>query len=233
MRKITIAIDGYSSCGKSTVAKAIASRIGYNYVDSGAMYRCVTLYCLEHGIIKDHAFDEHEVVLALDDIHLSFHFNPAANSSETFMNEKNVEKDIRLPEVSNNVSPISKIHDVRVHMVALQRAMGKNKGVVMDGRDIGTNVFPGAELKIFMTADPEVRVKRRFDELNANGTKVSLDDVRNNLASRDHEDTHRKENPLVKADDAVVLDNSDLTKEEQLDFIMKLVEERLTIMSKK
>ncbi|HTL83186.1 MAG TPA: (d)CMP kinase [Bacteroidia bacterium] len=231
MRKITIAIDGYSSCGKSTIAKAIAAKLGYNYVDSGAMYRCVSLYCLEHGIIKDGTFSEAEVVHALSEISLSFTFNPATNASDTYMNGKNVEKEIRSMNVSNVVSPISKVHDVRVTMVALQREMGKDKGVVMDGRDIGTNVFPDAELKIFMTADPEVRAKRRFDELAAKGVKTTMDDVRNNLASRDHEDSHRKENPLIKADDAIVLDNSDLTKEEQLDFVMKLVEEKIAVFS--
>jgi CMP/dCMP kinase len=223
MRRITIAIDGYSSCGKSTIAKALAAVLGYGYVDTGAMYRAVTLYCLEHGIIKDHAFDENEVVRALDDIHLSFKFNPSTNISETFLNGKNVEKEIRSMEVSSNVSPISKIHEVRVRMVALQREMGKDKGVVMDGRDIGTNVFPNAELKIFMTADTDIRSHRRYDELKSKGVKISFEEVRENLVSRDHEDTHRKENPLVKAADAVILDNSDMSREEQLQFVMDLV----------
>ena len=224
MRRITIAIDGYSSCGKSTVAKALATKLGYSYVDSGAMYRAVTLYCLEQGIIKDQAFDENEVIRALDNIHLSFRFNPAANTSETFVNGKNCDKEIRSMLVSAVVSPVSKIHEVRVRMVALQRAMGKDKGVVMDGRDIGTNVFTDAELKIFMIADPWVRAHRRYDELVAKGIKITMEEVRDNLASRDHEDTHRRENPLVKAPDAIVLDNSDLTKEEQLEFVLKLVE---------
>ena len=224
MKRITIAIDGYSSCGKSTLAKALAAKLGYSYVDSGAMYRAVTLYCLEHGIIKDGAFDKSEVTKILGDIHLTFHFNPHTGHSETFLNNENVEKKIRGMDVSAHVSPVSKIHEVRVQMVALQRKMGKKKGVVMDGRDIGTNVFPDAELKIFMTADPEIRAQRRHGELVARGMKISMEDVRNNLASRDHEDTHRKENPLVKAPDAIVLDNSDLSREEQLDFVMKLVE---------
>lgn len=223
MRPITIAIDGYSSCGKSTIAKALAAKLGYSYVDTGAMYRAVTLYCLEHGLIKDGAFDEHEIVLALADVHLTFKFNSNTKSSETFLNGKNVEKDIRSMLVSSVVSPVSKIHDVRVHLVALQREMGKNKAVVMDGRDVGTNVFPDAELKIFMTADPDVRAHRRYDELAAKGIKISFEEVRENLISRDHEDTHRKENPLVQAPDAIVLDNTDLTKEEQLDFVVKLV----------
>lgn len=225
MKRITIAIDGYSSCGKSTIAKAVAAKLGYSYVDTGAMYRAVTLYCLEHGILKDGTFDEASVVKALNDIQLTFKFNPASNSSETFLNGRNIEKEIRSMEVSSSVSPISKIHDVRVKMVALQREMGKDKGVVMDGRDIGTNVFPDAELKIFMTADPYVRAQRRYDELTAKGVKVSLDDIRDNLASRDHEDTHRKENPLVQAPDAIVLDNTDMSREEQLDFVLKLVAE--------
>ncbi|GAB4134738.1 MAG: (d)CMP kinase [Bacteroidia bacterium] len=222
-RKITIAIDGYSSCGKSTIAKALAATLGYSYVDTGAMYRAITLYCLEKGIIKDNTFSDTEVIRILDDIKLSFVFNPATKSSETYLNGRNVEKEIRTMEVSSNVSPVSKIPEVRRRMVALQREMGKNKGVVMDGRDIGTNVFPDAELKIFMTADPDVRVQRRLDELKAKGDKVSYDEVKSNLLSRDYEDTHRKENPLIKASDAVVLDNSDLSREEQLDFVIQLI----------
>ena len=225
--KITIAIDGYSSCGKSTIAKALAAQLSYSYVDSGAMYRAVTLYCLQHGIIKDGAFVESEVVRALDDITLTFQFNPNTKTSETFLNGVNVEREIRRMEVSNLVSPISKIVAVRKRMVDLQREMGKDKGVVMDGRDIGTNVFPDAELKIFMTADPDVRVQRRLDELTAKGEFISKDDVRANLMSRDYEDTHRKENPLIKADDAVVLDNSELNREEQLEFVLRLVKERI------
>ncbi|MCX6312762.1 MAG: (d)CMP kinase [Bacteroidetes bacterium] len=225
MKPITIAIDGYSSCGKSTIAKSLAAKLHYSYVDTGAMYRAVTLYCIDHGLIKDHAFDEHEIVLALKDIHLTFKFNPNTKSSETFLNGINVEKEIRSMNVSSSVSPVSKIHEVRVHLVALQREMGKNKAVVMDGRDIGTNVFPDAELKIFMTADPDIRTHRRYDELAAKGVKITFEEVRENLISRDHEDTHRKENPLIKADDAIVLDNTDLTREEQLEFVVKLVED--------
>lgn len=225
--KITIAIDGYSSCGKSTIAKALAAQLGYSYVDTGAMYRAVTLYCLQHGIIKDGAFVESEVVRALNEINLTFQFNPHTKTSETFLNGVNVEREIRRMEVSNMVSPISKIAMVRKRMVDLQREMGKDKGVVMDGRDIGTNVFPDAELKIFMTADPDVRVQRRLDELTAKGEFISKDDVRANLMSRDYEDTHRKENPLIKADDAVVLDNSELNREEQLEFVLRLVKERI------
>lgn len=223
VKRITIAIDGYSSCGKSTLAKALAVRIGYSYVDTGAMYRCVTLYALQHGIIKDGAINEPEVIRSLDDIKLNFHFIATTGTNETFMNGVNVEKEIRTMNVSNYVSPISKIHEVRVKMVALQRDMGRNKGVVMDGRDIGTNVFPDAELKIFMTADPDVRTQRRLDEMKAKGINISRDDVRRNLMERDHEDTHRKENPLIQAPDAIVLDNSDLSREEQLEFVLRLV----------
>jgi cytidylate kinase len=167
------------------------------------------------------------VVRALDDITLTFQFNPNTKTSETFLNGVNVEREIRRMEVSNLVSPISKIVAVRKRMVDLQREMGKDKGVVMDGRDIGTNVFPDAELKIFMTADPDVRVQRRLDELTSKGEFISKDDVRANLMSRDYEDTHRKENPLIKADDAVVLDNSELNREEQLEFVLRLVKERI------
>jgi cytidylate kinase len=219
---ITIAIDGYSSCGKSTLAKALAAKLGYSYVDTGAMYRAVTLYALRHGIVKDGAFIEEDIVKSLDDITLTFKFNASTGSSETFLNGENVEKEIRQMAVSNLVSPVSKIREVRVRMVALQREMGKNKAVVMDGRDIGTNVFPDAELKIFMTADPDIRTQRRLDELQSKGTVVSRDDVRRNLMERDYEDTHRKENPLIQA---VVLDNSELSREEQLEFVLRLVKE--------
>lgn len=223
MRKITIAIDGYSSCGKSTLAKALAARLGYAYVDSGAMYRAVTLYCLEKGLIKDHAFDEAMIVRELDNINVEFRYNNQLKGSETFLNGENVERKIREMEVSNNVSFISVIRDVRTNMVRFQRELGKDKGVVMDGRDIGTNVFPDAELKLFMTADVEVRVQRRLYEMMSKGYHVTFEEVKNNLLQRDHEDTHRKENPLIKADDAVVLDNSDLDKEEQLEFVLTLI----------
>ena len=223
MSKITIAIDGYSSCGKSTLAKALASKLGYAYVDSGAMYRCVTLYALMKGVIKDHSFQESDIIRLLDEIHLTFEFNPNTKSSETFLNGENVEKEIRQMIVSENVSKVSAIHDVRVKMIAIQRKLGKNKGIVMDGRDIGTNVFPNAELKLFMTADTDIRTQRRFDELSSKGQHISFNDVKSNLIYRDHEDTHRKENPLTQADDAIVLDNSDLTREQQLEFVVKLI----------
>lgn len=223
MSKITIAIDGYSSCGKSTLAKALAAKLGYAYVDSGAMYRCVTLYSLQKGVIKDNSFHETDIIRLLDEINLSFEFNPHTKSSDTFLNGINVEKEIRQMIVSENVSKVSAIHEVRVKMIAIQRELGKNKGIVMDGRDIGTNVFPNAELKLFMTADTDVRTQRRVDELTSKGQHISFNDVRVNLLSRDHEDTHRKENPLTQAEDAIVLDNTDLTREQQLEYVIKLI----------
>lgn len=223
MSKITIAIDGYSSCGKSTLAKALAAKLGYAYVDSGAMYRAVTLYSIRKGLIKDRSFIEEEIVKILGEINLSFEFNPNTKSSDTFLNDENVERELRQMIVSENVSKISAIHEVRVMMIAIQRKLGKNKGIVMDGRDIGTNVFPNAELKLFMIADTDVRTQRRCDELSAKGQYVSFNDVKTNLLHRDYEDTHRKENPLTQAADAVVLDNTDLTKEQQLEFVLKLI----------
>ncbi|MBA3972180.1 MAG: (d)CMP kinase [Bacteroidetes bacterium] len=223
MSKITIAIDGYSSCGKSTLAKALASKLGYAYGDSGAMYRCITLHAINKGVIKDHSFQENEIIRLLDEINLSFHFNPHTRASDTFLNGVNVEKEIRQMVVSENVSKVSAIHDVRVKMIAIQRELGKNKGIVMDGRDIGTNVFPNAELKLFMTADTDIRTQRRFDELSSKGQHISFSDVKSNLIYRDHEDTHRKENPLTQAEDAIVLDNSELTREQQLEFVLKLI----------
>jgi CMP/dCMP kinase len=223
MSKITIAIDGYSSCGKSTLAKALASKLHYAYVDSGAMYRSVTLYSLQKGIIKDHGFIEDEIIKILPEVQLSFHFNPNTRTSETFMNGENVEKDLRQMIVSENVSKVSAIKAVRTKMIMMQRELGKNKGIVMDGRDIGTNVFPDAELKLFMTADPDVRTQRRFDEMTAKGLHPTFLEVKRNLLDRDYEDTHRKENPLTQAKDAIVLDNTDLTREQQLEYVIKLI----------
>jgi cytidylate kinase len=223
--KITIAIDGYSACGKSTIAKALAARLGYSYVDSGAMYRAVTLYCLRKGILKDGKFFTDDVLRALPDIHLSFKYNPQTKASDTYLNNEYVEKEIRTMEVSNNVSHISVIKEVRDEMKKIQRKLGKDKGVVMDGRDIGTSIFPDAELKIFMTADTAVRTQRRMDELTSKGVHVTFEEVKRNLLERDYEDSHRKESPLRKADDAVELDNTDLTREEQLEFVVRLVED--------
>ena len=223
MSKITIAIDGYSSCGKSTLAKALAAHLGYAYADSGAMYRCVTLYAFKKGVIKDGSFLPEEIIKLLNEIKLGFEFNPITKSSDTFLNGENVEKEIRQMFVSETVSKISAIHEVRVHMIAIQRDLGKNKGIVMDGRDIGTNVFPNAELKLFMTADTDIRTQRRFDELTLKGQHVSFGEVRLNLIQRDHEDTHRKENPLIQASDAILLDNSDLSRDQQLEYVVNLI----------
>ncbi len=223
MSKIIIAIDGHSSCGKSTVAKALAVQLGYAYVDTGAMYRCVTLYALRKGAIKDHSFIEEEIIKLLPGIQLHFQFNPHTQSNDTYLKGENVEKEIRQMIVSENVSKISAIREVRTKMIALQREMGKNKGIVMDGRDIGTNVFPEAELKLFMTADTDIRTKRRYDELRTKGQEVSFLEIKTNLMSRDYEDSHRKENPLLQAKDAVVLDNTELNREQQLEFILNLI----------
>jgi cytidylate kinase len=226
-KRITIAIDGYSSCGKSTIAKSLAKKLGYIYIDSGAMYRAVTLYCMKNKIIVDGKFSEAEVLKAMRNIHLSFNVNTVTNNSEIYLNGTNVEKEIRGMDVSELVSPISTIKGVREIVVALQQAFGKEKGIVMDGRDIGTNVFPDAELKLFMTADPDIRAKRRWKELKEKSMNVSLDEVKKNLEMRDHEDTHREHNPLRKADDAVVLDNSHLNLDEQLVFAEKLVQGKI------
>jgi len=227
MHKIIIAVDGYSSCGKSTLAKALARKLGYRYIDSGAMYRAVTLYCIKNNIIRDQSFNEDEVVNAMNNIELEFHINKATQSSEMFLNGENVEKEIREMSVANFVSPISAIKGVRDKIVALQRSFGKKKGIIMDGRDISTNVFPNAELKIFMTANEDIRAERRWKELSEKGVTVSLAEIKDNLSHRDHEDTHRKYNPLMQAPDAVVLDNSYMTAKEQLDFALNLVKEKV------
>lgn len=221
MHKIIVAIDGYSSCGKSTMAKQMARKLNYIYVDTGAMYRAVTLYALRSGYIKDEQFDAGRLIDALDDIDVSFSFNPELNTSETYLNQENVEKEIRGIEVSDHVSKVAKVKEVRKKMVDLQRKMGEHKGLVMDGRDIGTVVFPQAELKIFMTADYRIRAKRRYDELQAKGDHTSFEAVLNNITNRDNDDTSRTENPLIKADDAIVIDNSDIDQEEQLAIAMK------------
>jgi len=227
MRKITIAIDGYSSCGKSTIAKGVARALNYLFIDSGAMYRAVTLYCLRHEIIKEGRFDIKDVVSAMEKINLEFKKNPAVQLFEIYLNGVNVEKEIREMDVANFVSPISAVRGVRTKVIRLQKELGKGKGIVMDGRDIGTNVFPDAELKIFMTADEAVRAQRRWAELSEKGVKITLEQIRENLRARDYEDTHREHNPLRKANDAVVLDNTALSLDEQLDFVLKLSKEKI------
>ena len=217
-KKIVIAIDGHSSCGKSTFAKAIAARLGYIFIDTGAMYRSVTLYALENGGIVDGIVDEDAIIKLLDQIEITFRFNPARGASDIYVNGDLVEGKIRTIEVSNFVSPVSGIGAVRTKLVAMQQQMGKHRGVVMDGRDIGTVVFPDAELKIFMTAEPKVRAERRYAELTAKGDNVSFEEILENVISRDKADTNRTISPLRKADDAVVLDNSAMTVAEQMDW---------------
>jgi len=226
-RKITIAIDGYSSCGKSTVAKGIAKKLGYLFIDSGAMYRAVTLYCIHNHIIREGEFAESEVVKAMDNINMEFRLSEHTHQSEMYLNGINVEKEIREMNVSNFVSPISAIKGVRDEVVTLQRKFSDVHGIVMDGRDIGTNVFPDAEVKIFMTAEEEVRAHRRWKELDEKGLNVSLEEIKLNIQHRDHEDTHRKYNPLRKAKDAIVLDNTHMTLKEQLDFALKLIKDKI------
>lgn len=227
MKKITIAIDGYSSCGKSTLAKALASKLGYSYIDTGAMYRATTYYLLKNDIITKSKIDDFHVEKHLKDINVTFVYNPNLKYSETYLNNENVEREIRDMYVSNFVSQVSLLKSVRHKMVNLQKKMGKDKGVVMEGRDIGTNVFPNAELKLFMTADVEVRIQRRFDELHSKGQMASRSEIKQNLEMRDYEDSHRKENPLMQADDAIVLDNSELSREDQLNFVLKLIDDLL------
>ena len=224
-KKIVIAIDGYSSCGKSTFAKAIAARLGYIFIDTGAMYRAVTLYALEHGAIRQGMVYEEEVVKLLPEMQITFRFNPERGASDIYVNGDRVEGKIRSIEVSNCVSAVSAIGKVREMLVRMQQEMGKRRGVVMDGRDIGTVVFPDAELKIFMTADPRVRAQRRYDELTAKGDKVSLEEIEQNVRDRDYQDEHRAISPLRKADDAIVLDNSQMTVEEQMTWIMERIAE--------
>ena len=221
--KIIIAIDGHSSCGKSTVAKEVARKLNYIFIDSGAMYRAVTLYCLRHNLINSGIVDIPELRNNLGKIKVSFRFNNETNHNDIWLNGENVEQEIRLLTVSQNVSPVAAVAEVRHLLVALQQEMGKSKGIVMDGRDIGTVVFPEAELKIFMTAQPDVRAKRRFDELTAKGEKVSYDEIKANIIERDRYDETREESPLRKADDAITLDNSYMTREEQLDWILSRV----------
>ena len=215
-RRLTIAVDGFSSCGKSTFAKALAARFGYVFVDTGAMYRAVTLFALENGAIRSGIVDEEALVALLPKIDIVFRFNPARGASDIYVNGDLVEGKIRTIEVSNCVSGVSSVGEVREKLVAMQQQMGRNKGIVMDGRDIGTVVFPDAEIKLFMTADPTVRAQRRYDELTAKGDKVSLAEIEDNVRSRDIADQNRAISPLRKADDAVVLDNSYMTIDDQM-----------------
>lgn len=220
MKKIVIAIDGFSSSGKSTMAKDLAKSIGYIYIDTGAMYRAVTLYCLTNGIITDKGVNADLLKSEIDKIQIDFKNNEETGKRETYLNGVNVEEDIRKMDVANWVSPIATIGFVRRALVTLQQKMGERKGIVMDGRDIGTVVFPNAELKLFITASPEVRAKRRVDELKAKGEPVSYEEVLENIKTRDHIDSTREESPLKQAEDAIVLDNSTMTIDEQKAWLL-------------
>ena len=222
-KKITIAIDGFSSTGKSTLAKELAKHLGYVYVDTGAMYRAVAFFAMEMGYISPDFLDKETLVNSLSSIRLEFKFNPNLGYSEMYLNDVNVEKEIRTIEVSNFVSRVAEISEVRSKLVEQQQEMGKNKGIVMDGRDIGTVVFPDAELKIFMTASPLTRAQRRFKELQKKGDIVTFDEVLKNVEERDYIDTHRQDSPLIKAKDAIEFDNSNISKQEQFQKVLKLV----------
>jgi CMP/dCMP kinase len=221
---LIIALDGHSSCGKSSFAKTIAKELGYLYIDSGAMYRAITLYAMRNNFIRDHKVEQVKLEQNLSDIHVDFRFNPARTTYETYLNGENVEEAIRAMDVSTNVSEISTIKSVRARLVALQQKMGEKKAIVMDGRDIGTVVFPGADIKIFMTASLEVRAQRRYKELQEKGVSVQLDEVRQNLSQRDFIDQNRAESPLKKADDALILDNSFITPPQQLEWFKIILE---------
>jgi cytidylate kinase len=222
-KKITIAIDGFSSTGKSTLAKELAKHLGYVYVDTGAMYRAVAFFAMQNGYIGKDFFDKESLIKSLPSIKLTFKFNADLGFAEMYLNGINIEKEIRTIEVSNFVSLVAEISEVRSKLVEQQQEMGKNKGVVMDGRDIGTIVFPDAELKIFMTASPLTRAERRFKELQKKGDDVTFDEVLKNVEERDYIDTHRDDSPLVKAFDAIEFDNSNVTKQEQFEKVLKLV----------
>lgn len=221
MKKIIIAIDGFSSCGKSTMAKALARNIGYLYFDSGAMYRAVALYCMQNRLIKGEEIDTEALRRNMKDIHITFEADPTTKNSITYLNGVNVEHEIRSLEVSKFVSRIAALDFVRSEMVEQQRQMGKQKGIVMDGRDIGTTVFPDAEMKVFVTASAEVRAQRRFDELTARGDTPDFNEILENVQQRDHIDQTREVSPLKKANDALLLDNSNLTREEQMEWLVE------------
>lgn len=226
MKRIIVAIDGFSSCGKSTMAKDLAKSVGYAYVDSGAMYRAVTLYCQRNGLIVNDVVDEKTLQDKISEIRIDFKFSEERLRNETYLNGENVEDEIRTLAVSNQVSIVSSIGFVRRAMVALQQSYSKNRGIVMDGRDIGTVVFPDAELKIFLTASPEIRAQRRYDELKQKGMEEPYADILENVKKRDYLDQTRAESPLRKADDAVELDNGQMTIEEQRKWLLDIFRER-------
>lgn len=224
-KKITIAIDGYSSCGKSTLAKALANRLNYIFIDSGAMYRGIALFCIENNLIQGEKILEKELIKNLPLIKVTFKLNKSTDKSDLFLNGLNVEHLIRKPNVANIVSKVASIKEVRQKLVSEQREMGQNGGIIMDGRDIGSVVFPNAELKLFVTANPETRTERRFLELKNKGEDISKDHVRKNLEERDYLDTHRDESPLIKSKDALLLDNTNMTPEEQLEHVLKIIKD--------
>lgn len=230
-KKITIAIDGFSSTGKSTVAKQLAKELGYIYVDTGAMYRAVTLFAMRKMFVSDNNFDKESIIRHLPFITVKFIFDEKLGFGEIYLNDENVEKEIRLLEVSKQVSKVAAIPEVRKVLVKLQQEMGENKGVVMDGRDIGTVVFPNAELKIFMTASAQRRAERRYKELKDRGDKIAFEEVLENIKERDHLDTTREDSPLEKAEDAIEIDNSLLNLEEQFKRILKLAKDKIEAVS--
>ena len=228
MKRITIAIDGYSSTGKSTIAKELASKLGYSYVDTGAMYRAVTLYAVEKNYFDDEDFFRNLLIADLDKIKIDFRYNDDLGYGEVFLNNKNVEADIRDMSISNKVSIVAQVHEVRRAMVAQQQKMGKDKGVILDGRDIGTVVFPDADVKLFMTASSDIRAKRRFDELVSKGdAKVTYDQVLKNVEERDYLDTTRTVSPLVRAEDAIEYDNGAKTREQQFQDILEIIKSKI------
>jgi cytidylate kinase len=225
-KRLIIAIDGYSSCGKSTFARAIAKMLNYIFIDSGAMYRAVTLYCMRRKFIGRGGLNTEAILSEIKDIHIDFIYNPDINEYETFLNSENVEKEIRSIEVTAHVSRISQIPEVRSRMVELQRQIGVHKGIVMDGRDIGTVVFPDADIKIFMTASVDIRARRRYDELKGRNIIVDFEEIKRTIIARDIADENREISPLRRADDAIILDNSRMTVEEQMVWIKQIIEEK-------
>jgi CMP/dCMP kinase len=228
-KRLIIAIDGYSSCGKSTFAKSVAKELNYLFIDSGAMYRAVTLYCMRNNLIGLSGVDTAGVIAELNNIHIDFVYNPDISEHETFLNSENVEKEIRSMEVTSYVSRISQIPEVRSRLVELQRQIGIIKGIVMDGRDIGTVVFPDAEIKIFMTASVDIRAKRRFDELKNKGINIDFEEIKRTIIARDIADENRDISPLKRADDAIILDNSRMSVEEQMLWIRKIIEKKRNV----
>lgn len=225
--RIIIAIDGHSGCGKSTIAKELARELSYTYIDTGAMYRAVTLFALRNGLAADKKVDESALIARLDEIEIDFRKNEQTGQNETYLNGENVEEEIRQLPVANHVSPVATIREVRVAMVRLQQKMGEKGGIVMDGRDIGTVVFPNAELKIFVTASAEVRAQRRYDELTAKGQQVDFNEILQNVVERDRIDSSRAASPLRQADDALFLDNSSMSRQEQFDWVLKQAQQRI------